>query len=318
MRLVDPACGSGHFLLGAFRRLDARWARDEPGTNPRERARRVLAQIAGVDLNPFAAAVARFRLLVAALGASGVERLADAPAFDVRVAAGDALLHGPRPGLLEGARKRYLEAAPEPRARDADGTAAAGARDADGAAGAPEAVFDDPLAHVYRTEDAGALRAILGRRYHAVVGNPPYVTPKDPAINRAYRERFDSGGAMLPMAGSGSAAPGGAGAAVAAGGRTLPVAGSAGAAPGGADGAVAAGGTALPAAGSAGAALGGPGNVGGRTLPVAGSAGAALGGGAMALRAERRSRRAALARHSAARALRSPRVEPRSALSRTP
>ena len=216
VRLIDPACGSGHFLLGAFRRLDARWARDEPGTNPRERARRVLRSIAGVDLNPFAAAVARFRLLVAALGASGVERLADAPAFDVRVAAGDALLHGPRPGL-EGARKRYLAAAPEPPAPGADGAAAAGpaagggvnarmtvAPDADGAAadapgadgaaadGAPDAVFDDPLAHVYRTEDAGALRAILGRRYHAVVGNPPYVTPKDPAINRAYRERFDS------------------------------------------------------------------------------------------------------------------------------
>ena len=211
VRLIDPACGSGHFLLGAFRRLDARWARDEPGTNPRERARRVLAQIAGVDLNPFAAAIARFRLLVAALGASGVERLADAPAFDVRVAAGDALLHGPRPGL-EGARKRYLEAAPAPPAPGADG-AAADAPDADGAAaasgdvnarmtvapgadgaaaGASDAVFDDPLAHVYRTEDAAALRAILGGRYHAVVGNPPYVTPKDPAINRAYRERFDS------------------------------------------------------------------------------------------------------------------------------
>ena len=194
MRLIDPACGSGHFLLGAFRRLDARWARDEPGTNPRERARRVLAQIAGVDLNPFAAAVARFRLLVAALGASGVERLSDAPAFDVRVAAGDALLHGPRPGL-EGARKRYLEAASAGPAATGDVnarmTVAPGA-DGAAAADAPEAVFDDPLAHVYRTEDAGALRAILGGRYHAVVGNPPYVTPKDPAINRAYRERFDS------------------------------------------------------------------------------------------------------------------------------
>lgn len=34
VRLIDPACGSGHFLLGAFRRLDALWARHEPGTNP--------------------------------------------------------------------------------------------------------------------------------------------------------------------------------------------------------------------------------------------------------------------------------------------
>ena len=61
VRLIDPACGSGHFLLGAFHRLDKLWASHEPGTNPRDRARHVLAQVAGVDLNPFAAAIARFR-----------------------------------------------------------------------------------------------------------------------------------------------------------------------------------------------------------------------------------------------------------------
>ena len=162
VRLIDPACGSGHFLLGAFRRLDALWARHEPGTNPRERASRVLEQVTGVDLNPFAAAIARFRLCVAALRASDVRRLADAPAFELRVAAGDSLLHGPRPGLA-GARQEYLEA-----------------------------VTKDPLGHVYRTEDAEALRSILGRRYHVVVGNPPYITPKDKALNQGYRERFGS------------------------------------------------------------------------------------------------------------------------------
>ena len=162
VRLIDPACGSGHFLLGAFRRLDALWARHEPGTNPRERASRVLEQVAGVDLNPFAAAIARFRLCVAALRGSEVRCLADAPAFELRVAAGDSLLHGPRPGLA-GARQEYLEA-----------------------------VAKDPLGHVYRTEDAEALRAILGRRYHVVVGNPPYITPKDKALNQGYRERFGS------------------------------------------------------------------------------------------------------------------------------
>ena len=160
--LIDPACGSEHFLLGAFRRLDALWARHEPGTNPRERASRVLEQVAGVDLNPFAAAIARFRLCIAALRASEVRCLTDAPAFDLRVAAGDSLLHGPRPGLA-GARQEYLEA-----------------------------VAKDPLGHVYRTEDAEALRSILGRRYHVVVGNPPYITPKDRALNQGYRERFGS------------------------------------------------------------------------------------------------------------------------------
>ena len=53
-------------------------------------------------------------------------------------------------------------------------------------------VATDPLGHVYWTEDAEALRAMLGRRYHVVVGNPPYITPKDKALNHGYRERFGS------------------------------------------------------------------------------------------------------------------------------
>lgn len=160
VRLIDPACGSGHFLLGAFRRLDALWSKHEPGTNPRERARRALEQVAGVDVNPFAAAIAHFRLLVAALLASGVKRLADAPAFEIHVAAGDSLLHGKRPGML-------LET--------------------------PLALRPDaPAQHVYETEDAEALRRILGRQYHVVVSNPPYITPKDKALNQAYRGRYGS------------------------------------------------------------------------------------------------------------------------------
>ena len=161
VRLIDPACGSGHFLLGAFRRLDALWAQHEPARNPRDRASRVLDQVAGVDLNPFAVAIARFRLCVAALRAAGVHRLADAPAFEIQVATGDSLLHGPRAGTA-GARQEYLD---------------------------PE---HDPLGHVYSYEDAPALRAILGRRYHVVVGNPPYITPKDKALNEEYRKRFGS------------------------------------------------------------------------------------------------------------------------------
>ena len=50
----------------------------------------------------------------------------------------------------------------------------------------------DELQHVYQTEDAPELRRILGVRYHVVVGNPPYITPKDSALNAEYRELFDS------------------------------------------------------------------------------------------------------------------------------
>jgi len=34
VRMIDPTCGSGHFLLGGFHRLVAEWQRQEPGRNP--------------------------------------------------------------------------------------------------------------------------------------------------------------------------------------------------------------------------------------------------------------------------------------------
>ncbi len=159
VKLIDPACGSGHFLLGAFRRIFARWLRNEPGTNSPELARRTLEQIAGVDVNPFAVAIARFRLLIAALQVSEITRLSDAPAFPLNLAAGDSLLHGPRPGEIAG-RTSYL-------------------------------FGEDPLGHVYDIEDKEELRRLLGQRYDVVVGNPPYITPKDAALNKEYR-RFGS------------------------------------------------------------------------------------------------------------------------------
>ena len=38
--------------------------------------------------------------------------------------------------------------------------------------------------HLYEVEDEALLRKILDHRYAAVVANPPYITPKDPAANR--------------------------------------------------------------------------------------------------------------------------------------
>jgi len=65
-RMIDPACGSGHFLLGAFARLLARWRQRAPQDGGRALAERALQSVHGVDLNPYAAAIARFRLVVAA------------------------------------------------------------------------------------------------------------------------------------------------------------------------------------------------------------------------------------------------------------
>ena len=43
----------------------------------------------------------------------------------------------------------------------------------------------------YATEDAQLLLEILEEgRYDAVVGNPPYITVKDKALNKIYRSKF--------------------------------------------------------------------------------------------------------------------------------
>src|SRR5690606_18386164 len=104
VRMIDPTCGSGHFLLGAFDRILARWREREPGRPVRELVQRTLDAVNGVDINPFAVEIARFRLLVAALRTSRISELRDAPAFQTNVAVGDSLIHGRRSGqLFEGA-----------------------------------------------------------------------------------------------------------------------------------------------------------------------------------------------------------------------
>lgn len=169
VRLIDPTCGSGHFLLGTFARLFRIWQDECPGENPRVLAQRALDAAYGVDLNPFAVAIARFRLLLAALQVSSVRQLKDAPDFIIHVAAGDSLLHG----------RRF---------RESEHFTAGAQRTFD----TGEEVFRDELKHHYEVEDVEALHRILGQPYHAVVGNPPYITVKDRAVSELYRARFPS------------------------------------------------------------------------------------------------------------------------------
>ena len=164
IRLIDPACGSGHFLLGAFPRLRREWFSREPGTPERVLVQRALDGVYGVDVNPFAAAIARFRLLVAALRAARVQRIKEAPNFRIHVAAGDSLLHGRRFGFDE------LDLGSE----------------------AEQLIGRKEFGHAFLAEDLDALSRILGQRYHVVVGNPPYVTVKDKAANRLYRARYST------------------------------------------------------------------------------------------------------------------------------
>ena len=100
--------------------------------------------------NPFAVAIARFRLTVAALQACDLRSLEDAPAFKYHLAVGDSLIHGPDPDVLPNMENR--------------------------------GAF---MPFHYATEDAQLLLELLEEgRYDVVVGNPPYITVKDKALNK--------------------------------------------------------------------------------------------------------------------------------------
>ena len=164
-KVIDPTCGSGHFLLGAFARLVDRWNREAPALELRTRVDNALSSVYGVDLNPFAVAIAKFRLIVAALKACGETTLVNAPKFTLNLANGDSLLHGAEQG-------------------------GATALDFGDLSFDKDAVVSG---FAYSTEDVALLRRILARgQYDAVVGNPPYIVVKDKALNARYREIYKS------------------------------------------------------------------------------------------------------------------------------
>jgi len=157
--LVDPTCGSGHFLLGAFPRLLEAWSRHDEALEIRARVQKVLDSIHGVDINPYAVAIARFRLTIVATQTSGFRRLEAAPDFHINLACGDALLHGDDQTTL------YF-----------DGTL-------------DQAEIKAGFG--YTSEDLYHVRRILKAYSHdVVVGNPPYITVKDKAANKRYRRRY--------------------------------------------------------------------------------------------------------------------------------
>jgi hypothetical protein len=169
VRLIDPTCGSGHFLLGAFRDLLERWRQAEPMTPVEELARRALGQVNGVDINPYAVAIARFRLVLAVLDAVGTTRLDQAPAVQPKVVVADSLLH-----RLQAQQRLSQQVSM-----------------------AEWASWGDAL---FRLSDAAAVGEMLGQRYHAVVGNPPYITEKDAEKKKRYRATYAAATHECPLA----------------------------------------------------------------------------------------------------------------------
>ncbi|MEV4501938.1 BREX-2 system adenine-specific DNA-methyltransferase PglX [Streptomyces klenkii] len=175
LKMIDPTCGSGHFVLGAFRRLVRMWAEQRPEVGAYERVRAALNSVHGVDLNPFAVAVARFRLLVAAMAASGMRTFEEARRYEwpIQLAVGDSLI-----------KDRQLELQLGLALGEEDGSATG-----------------DPLADFsYATEDVHEYPGILEEgRYHVVVGNPPYITVKDKQLNQLYRQLYEACGGTYAL-----------------------------------------------------------------------------------------------------------------------
>ena len=149
-RLLDPACGSGHFLIGAFHRLADYWRTQK--LSEWDACKRALETVWGCDINPHATEIAAFRLLLEVVARSGVKELERLAELKLNLRAMDSLIPWERfakQGDLFPAKDR-LDAYATPK---------------------------------QRRENA----SFLGHDFHVVVGNPPYITPKDVRKRDDYR-----------------------------------------------------------------------------------------------------------------------------------
>jgi hypothetical protein len=160
--VIDPTCGSGHLLLGAFRRLLAAKQAEDPLAPVDALAFAAIHQVYGADLNPYAVGIARFRLVLAYLDAIGASSLAEGSDLRLHLAVADSLLppHGSD-------QREIAEAVPAEQRELWRGNAFAMSQ-------GPEAI------------------RVLGRTFDVVVGNPPYITVKDKALRDQYREHYTS------------------------------------------------------------------------------------------------------------------------------
>lgn len=166
--VIDPTCGSGHFLLGSFERLFDHRLRKEPGIGERQAAKKALEAVAGADINPYAVAIARFRLTLAFLEKAGFKRLKGAPELPLKVVVADSLLYKMGVGQLGFAERQ----------------------------GESVSAWEGEQ---FALEDEEAAKEVLGKRYAAVVGNPPFFTVKDPVLRERYREDYISASGQYPL-----------------------------------------------------------------------------------------------------------------------
>ncbi|MFZ5478742.1 MAG: BREX-2 system adenine-specific DNA-methyltransferase PglX [Myxococcota bacterium] len=152
-RMLDPTCGSGHFLIGAWRRLAAWWA--ARGRDRWEAATLALDSVWGADINAHAVDIARFRLLLEVMVWTGERDLGRLRTLPFHLEGMDSLIPW----------ERGAHAAKQ-------GTLFPGS---------------DLLASYATAEERERNARFLDRAFHVVVGNPPYITPKDVKKREDYR-----------------------------------------------------------------------------------------------------------------------------------
>lgn len=162
--LLDPTGGSGHFYVDAFwmfvERYEQAGGKGRHGLSSAERAqiaRTVIEKhIFGCDINPYATALARFRLTLAACDYAQPTSLRDLRDLQFNLVTIDSLI--PYEKLLVGNWRA--------------GSALAQA-------------FGQP-------DTIERALPVLRKRYDVVVGNPPYIQARDAEKRSLYRKHYDS------------------------------------------------------------------------------------------------------------------------------
>jgi hypothetical protein len=159
VRLLDPACGSGHFLIDGLKRLVAATAEKHKDWSKDKVVAHALDRVVGIDLNDYACALARTRVIMTAAELAGVTKLADAARFHPHVYWADGLEQ-----VEKEEQKPSLQFS------------------------LFEKVEDRPRATLTRSDVRAALKKVFEKKFHAVVANPPYILERDEARKEYHRE----------------------------------------------------------------------------------------------------------------------------------
>jgi hypothetical protein len=162
VRVLDPACGSGHFLIDGLKRLVAATAEMHPDWSREKVVADGLSRVVGIDLNDYACALARTRLIMTAAEMAGVTKLADAARFHPKVYWANGLEQFERKEAKTAVQYALFEK-----------------------------VEEKPIATFTRSDVRAVLQQVLSERFHAVVANPPYITESDDLQRDYHREKIN-------------------------------------------------------------------------------------------------------------------------------